>query len=66
MNITVNGEARLLDEGVTLAELLDREIGDRRGTAAAVDGEVVPRGQWPMFVLANGQSVELLTAVQGG
>lgn len=66
MNVTVNGESRVLDEGSTLAELLDREIGNRRGTAAAVDGEVVPRGDWASFALTDGQAVELLTAVQGG
>ena len=66
MNVTVNGESRVLDEGITLAELLDREIGSRRGTAVAVDGEVVPRGDWASFAIADGQAVELLTAVQGG
>ena len=66
MNVTVNGVSRALDEGVTLAELLDREAGSSRGTAAAVDGEVVPRGDWARFALADGQAVELLTAVQGG
>jgi len=66
VNVTVNGESRTLDEGSTLADLLDTEIGSRRGTAAAVDGEVVPRGDWASFSLADGQSVELLTAVQGG
>jgi len=66
VNVTVNGESRTLDEGSTLADLLDSEIGSRRGTAAAVDGEVVPRGDWASFSLADGQSVELLTAVQGG
>ena len=66
MNITVNGERRALDDGATLAQLLDAETTSTRGTAAAVDGEVVPRGEWPAFVLADGQAVELLTAVQGG
>jgi sulfur carrier protein len=66
VNVTVNGESRVLDDGSTLADLLDREISNRRGTAAAVDGEVVPRGHWASFALADGQSVELLTAVQGG
>jgi sulfur carrier protein len=66
VNVTVNGESRVLDDGSTLAELLDSEIGSRRGTAAAVDGEVVARGQWSSLVLADGQAVELLTAVQGG
>ena len=66
MTLTVNGTPRQLADGTTLAELLDAEVGAARGTAAAVDGEVVPRGSWTSFVLADGQAVELLTAVQGG
>jgi sulfur carrier protein len=37
-----------------------------RGVAAAVDGEVVPRGEWPTTELGEGQEVEILQAVQGG
>jgi sulfur carrier protein len=66
MTLTVNGTPRQLADGTTLAELLDAEVGATRGTAAAVDGEVVPRGKWTSFVLVDGQAVELLTAVQGG
>ena len=66
MRITVNAESRNVDDAITLAELLDRELASTRGTAAAVDGEVVPRAEWRTFVLRDGQSVELLTAVQGG
>ncbi len=62
----MNGTARLERDGTTLAELLDRETRSTRGSAAAVDGAVVPRTQWPAFVLRDGQSVEILTAVQGG
>ncbi|WP_026211719.1 sulfur carrier protein ThiS [Longispora albida] len=40
--------------------------GDRRGTAVAVNGTVVPRSEWPVTELRDGDSVELLTAVQGG
>ena len=66
MKITINGESRDLDGTITLVELLEREVESTRGTAAAVDGEVVPRAEWATFVLRDGQSVELLTAVQGG
>ena len=66
MKITINGEHRDLDAATTLADLLDREVANTRGTAAAVDGEVVPRADWGRFVLRDGQVVELLTAVQGG
>ena len=37
-----------------------------RGVAVAVDGEVVPRGEWDEFELREGQRVEVLQAVQGG
>ncbi len=66
MKITVNGEARLVPEGMYLSELLLELTGARRGSAAAVDGEVVPRSEWTIFRLAEGHSVEVLTAVQGG
>jgi sulfur carrier protein len=37
-----------------------------RGVAAAVDGAISPRSGWPDVVLHDGQTIELLTAVQGG
>lgn len=66
MDLTVNGERRIVADRSTLAALLDDATGGRRGTAAAVDGEVVPRSSWSTFRLQAGQSVEILTAVQGG
>jgi sulfur carrier protein len=39
---------------------------DARGVAAAVDGEVVPRGEWDSTELREGQHVEVVQAVQGG
>jgi sulfur carrier protein len=62
MIITVNGDPQE-SSAITLAELLESVP---RGSAAAVDGEVVPRSEWPIFELADGQTVEILTAVQGG
>ncbi len=34
--------------------------------AVAVDGEVVPRGEWDLVRLTDGARVEVLQAVQGG
>ncbi len=64
MNLIVNGE----DYGTaatTLAELLG-EFNVKRGSAAAVDAEVVPRSAWGQFRLVAGQRIEILTAKQGG
>jgi sulfur carrier protein len=66
MKLTINGEAREVDDASTLGQLLDTELPSTQGVAAAIDGAVVPRAQWATFPLADGQAVELLTAVQGG
>ena len=69
MKLTVNGEAREVPAGTTVAELLKRAgiAGDgRRGMAIAVDAEVVPRSAWEETELSDGQQVELLRAIQGG
>ncbi len=65
--IVVNGEPRALSAPATLHSLLS-ELGqaDRRGVAAAVNGEVVPRSGWRSRPLADGDSVLLIRATQGG
>ncbi len=66
MRLEVNGTARDLDDGTTLAAVIEQLAGSTRGTAVVVDGEVVPRSEWQLYPLRPGQTVELITAVQGG
>ena len=67
MRIQVNGEALELDDGATVAAVLDRlEIDRPRGIAVAVDAEVVPRGDWNSRPLGEGARVEVVGAIQGG
>jgi sulfur carrier protein len=66
--ISLNGRGSELAPGETVAGAL-HELGlelDARGVAVAVDGEVVPRSDWPTFTLLDGARVEVLTAMQGG
>jgi sulfur carrier protein len=65
--VTINGERRVLDERATV-EVAVRAAGapDGRGVAVALDGEVVPRGEWATTEIRDGQEVEVLRAVQGG
>ena len=68
MNATVNGEARVLPAGATVAsvlELLD-VAPDARGIAVAVDGEVVARSRWDATTLGDGSMVEVVAAIGGG
>jgi sulfur carrier protein len=65
--VTINGELRELHEPVTVeVAVLAAGAPDGRGVAVAVDGEVVPRGEWATTEVREGQQVEVLRAVQGG
>lgn len=66
--IRLNGEDHELPDGATLASAvaLLGVTPDARGVAAAVDREVVPRGDWDATTLTAGAHVEVLTAIQGG
>ncbi len=69
MRVEVNGEALELAAGAHLADAVRAAGGDpdgARGVAVALDGQVVPRGEWASTALAEGQSVEVLAAIQGG
>jgi sulfur carrier protein len=68
MTIWLNGEERDLPAGVSLAQAIEAAGAPpgRRGIAVALDGEVVPRQRWDVTELADGQHIEVVTAVQGG
>ncbi|MEV5202176.1 sulfur carrier protein ThiS [Streptomyces sp. NPDC053720] len=66
LSVSVNGEARPVAAGTTLAALVTTLTTAHSGVAAAVNETVVPRGRWSTAVLADGDRVEVLTAVQGG
>ncbi|UVJ38400.1 sulfur carrier protein ThiS [Arthrobacter sp. CJ23] len=78
MNITLNGSAHELSDGASVTTLVSQVTGrvlDHRGQASdggklgvavARNSEVVPRSQWAATALAEGDELELVTAVQGG
>ncbi|RFU83545.1 sulfur carrier protein ThiS [Streptomyces triticagri] len=64
--VSVNGEARPLEPGTTLAALVATLSAAPAGVAAALNETVVPRGKWDRTTLTDGDRIEVLTAVQGG
>ena len=78
MNIRLNGTQHAVADGATVSALVsgvtgrtlaaDGQATDGRklGVAVARNAEVVPRSQWHATALAEGDDVELVTAVQGG
>jgi sulfur carrier protein len=66
MKVIINGAAQELDSGAsvgTCVRLLTTATG---GVAAAVNGEIVRRSSWEETPVAEGDAVEVITAVQGG
>jgi sulfur carrier protein len=66
MNVFINGEARVLQQGTTVADVVARAAPSTRGVAVAVNQEVVTRSTWHQRVLDAGDRVEILGASQGG
>jgi sulfur carrier protein len=64
--VLLNGEARELAEGTSVADLVAIHVSEPRGVAVAVNAAVVPRSTWPDATLHDGDRVELLTPAQGG
>jgi sulfur carrier protein len=65
--VTLNGQPHELCGPATVEDaVLAAGAPDGRGVAVALDGEVVPRGEWATTEVRDGQQVEVLRAVQGG
>ena len=66
VRVTVNGAARAFPAGTPLAEVV-AAVSDRPGgIAVALNGDVVARGRWAGTAVADGDEVEVVTAMQGG
>ena len=66
VQVKLNGEPRELPDGSTIAQAVAVLTAAATGVAAAVNGNVVPRGSWTVTLLRDGDQVEVVTAVQGG
>ena len=78
MNIKLNGSDHALPEDASVSTLVTAVTGraldhsgqaadgGKLGIAVARNSEVVPRSQWAATALADGDELELVTAVQGG
>lgn len=76
--IILNGSPRTVAADTTVVDLVAETVGrplgpdgtprdgGRLGVAVAVDTAVVPRSRWHRTPVAEGQSIEIITAVQGG
>lgn len=66
MQVIINGEPHSTPARMSLAQAVALLTSAPTGVAAAVNGDVVRRAAWDSTSLADGDEVEVLTAVQGG
>jgi sulfur carrier protein len=67
VTLRVNGQQEHLAAPTIIALLASRDLApDMRGIAIALNGRVIPRDAWNATVLREGDSVEIVRAMQGG
>jgi sulfur carrier protein len=66
LSITVNGEPCSAPAGTTVRGLIEQLRLDGRRIAVAVDRDVLPRSEYALRRLRDGDRVEILEAVGGG
>ena len=66
LRVVINGESHDIAAGTSVAQLIKSVTDQDKGIAVAVNGEVMPRREWPAMALADRDQVEVVTAVQGG
>lgn len=66
MNLTVNGEAQTMPEGLRVVDLLRVLALDKAACAVEVNTRLVPKAQHKDHALSEGDRVEIVTLVGGG
>ena len=62
----VNGEDRGLPADATVSDVVALFTRTSTGVAVALNGEVVPKSEWSLVRLADGDAIEVLGVAAGG
>jgi thiamine biosynthesis protein ThiS len=66
MNLTINGENRVLEKAETLSVLVEQLGMKQDRVAIELNREIVSRDQWPETALKEGDRLEIVHFVGGG
>jgi thiamine biosynthesis protein ThiS len=66
MNVTINGERREIPEGMSVAALLDHLNMTRERVALERNLQILPRAQWNVTQVQDGDAFEIVHFVGGG
>lgn len=68
MEIKINNQKTSLpDTGLTVQDLLDRELPDKQnGIALAINNTVIPKSEWNSRHISEHDQILIISATQGG
>ena len=66
MRVTINGAEQTIDEGLSIAQLLSQLGKNPKFLAVERNWELVPRTQHAEALIAEGDTIEIVTLVGGG
>ncbi len=66
IQLVINGQTEVVEEGLTVSDLLLRRALAGKRLAVERNGEIVPRARHAQTELADGDRLEIVVAVGGG
>ena len=66
MEISLNGQTEVVQDGISLAQLIQQTIPQTMRIAVEVNQEIIPRSRHAACVLNSGDRVEIVRAIGGG
>jgi thiamine biosynthesis protein ThiS len=66
LKVTINGEEKPLDEGLTLADLIPLLELPAERLAIELNRRIIRRANWEATVIADGDKIEIVHFVGGG
>jgi len=64
--VIVNSKQQTLEDGASVARLLECLNMQQKRVAVEVNAELVTKGEWPAFKLSDGDRIEIVSFVGGG
>ena len=66
MQLIINGESRELDDGISIAQMLERSDLTAKRIAVEVNEQIIPKGRHAQTLLHDGDKIEIIHAIGGG
>jgi thiamine biosynthesis protein ThiS len=66
MKVLLNNKSTFLDDGLTIKSLLNQIDMKQKYFAVEVNEQIVPKSNYDIFLIKEGDKIEIVTAIGGG